>query len=116
MENKLTITGLEANYLLYALDAYSGVDASGKLRDVRHFGYDLKDLQNLRDRLFMVHEHPKDEEDEDEDKGSSVLIDKVEAAELALVIRHFAPTYTAIASTLEDMAKGEHEVLCLQML
>lgn len=59
----MVITPLEANYLLYALDAYAGVDEWGKLRDVRHFGYTLAELQDLRDRLMAVHEHPRDEEE-----------------------------------------------------
>ena len=53
---------------------------------------------------------------DDDTTGSSILLDRAEAAELAAIIRQYAPSYTAIAATLEEMSKGEHEVLCLQML
>jgi len=54
------ISSLEANFLLYAMDAYLGVDAKGKLLSVKH-GYTYDDLQNLRDRLWAIHEHPEDD-------------------------------------------------------
>lgn len=55
-----TISGREANLLLFALDAYLGVDGNGKLRSTEdHFS--IEQAQALRDRLFSIHEHdPKD--------------------------------------------------------
>lgn len=51
-----TISGLEANFLLFALDAYLGVNANGHILSAKH-GYTRADLQSLRDRLFAAHEH-----------------------------------------------------------
>jgi len=54
------ITGLEANFLLFALDAYLGVDALGKIMSTKH-GYSREEVQHLRNRLFDNHQHPKEE-------------------------------------------------------
>jgi hypothetical protein len=59
--SKMEITGLEANFLLYCLDRYCKVDKEGNLTEAA-WGYDLKDLNDLRWRLFAVHEHPEDAE------------------------------------------------------
>lgn len=61
----MKITGLEANFLLYLLDEYCLVDDEGNLTCLPNIGvdwrgYNLKDLQNLRDRLFAAHEHPEE--------------------------------------------------------
>ena len=58
----MEISGLEANFLLFALDKYLGVDANGKLFSAAH-GYSRESLQNLRDRLFAHHEHPPEMND-----------------------------------------------------
>jgi hypothetical protein len=55
----VTITGLDANALLYALDHHCAVDMEGKLTYIMH-GYTLEYLQDLRDRLFAAHEHPEE--------------------------------------------------------
>ena len=60
----MNITGLEANLLLFCLDAYCEVDAGGKLNKAQH-GYTLRELQDLRDRLFLAHEHPKEDNEEE---------------------------------------------------
>lgn len=59
----LKIDGLEANLLLFALDNYIGVDEDGKLygEHVERLGYSLEYAQSLRDRLFLIHEHPQEE-------------------------------------------------------
>jgi hypothetical protein len=59
--SKMEITGLEANFLLYCLDRYCKVDKEGNLTEAA-WGYDLKDLNDLRWRLFAAHEHPEDGE------------------------------------------------------
>jgi hypothetical protein len=58
----MRITGLEANLLLTAFDAYVGIDGDGKVLSGKD-GYSARYLQALRDRLFEAHEHP-DEEDQ----------------------------------------------------
>jgi len=55
-----TITGLEAHFLLYALDDYLVVDEHGKVVASKH-GYTLAELQYLRDKLFIHHVHPDDQ-------------------------------------------------------
>lgn len=55
------ISGLEANFLLFALGSYLGVDANGHIMSAKH-GYTRADLQALRDRLFGAHEHPDESE------------------------------------------------------
>jgi hypothetical protein len=61
---KVEITGLEANYLLFALDFYLHTDTEGKINpwptSLRFHGYTRDDLQALRDKLFDAHEHPKE--------------------------------------------------------
>lgn len=52
------ITGIEAHFLLFAMDKYLGVDAFGHIMSAKH-GYSRKSLQELRDRLFKAHEHPE---------------------------------------------------------
>lgn len=62
----MEITGLEANYLLYLLDEHCCVDHEGILTCLPRIhgrGYSLKELQNLRDRLFAAHKHPDEYED-----------------------------------------------------
>jgi len=58
----MEITGLEANFLLYCLDAYCGVTNRGRLLNPSH-GYSLEALQDLRDRLMAVHEHPEEDDE-----------------------------------------------------
>lgn len=55
------ISGLEANFLLFALDRYLDVDDMGRVTCEKH-GYSLEDLQKLRDKLFAAHEHPVGDE------------------------------------------------------
>ena len=55
-----TITGFEANVLLFALDQYLRVDKNGRVRH-RIKGYTSVELQSLRDRLMAIHEHPDDD-------------------------------------------------------
>lgn len=56
--NKIQITGLEANLLLYALDDYYKTDELGRVTEDEK-GYDIKSIQRLRDRLFAAHQHPE---------------------------------------------------------
>ena len=58
----------------------------------------------------------KEWEDADGDRGCSILLSRDEAKELARVARQHAPSYTALASTLEEMSRGEMDILCLQVL
>lgn len=58
------ITGLEANFLLFTMDAYLGVDQEGHIMSAKH-GYPKEDLQALRDKLFVAHRHPPEDEEED---------------------------------------------------
>ena len=67
-QSDITITGLEANFLLFALDEYLGVDANGHLLSAKH-GYARTDLQSLRDRLFDAHEHPPEPDDDYADRA-----------------------------------------------
>jgi hypothetical protein len=55
----MKINGLEANFLLYCIDAYCGVNEQGKLLKAKIPGYSLKSLQKLRDRMFAIHDHPE---------------------------------------------------------
>ena len=57
----MMITRLEANFLLFCLDAYCAADTQGKLTKASH-GYSIGELQGLRDRLFIAHEHPEEDE------------------------------------------------------
>jgi hypothetical protein len=53
------LSGKDAHFLLFALDAYCEVDKEGKLTKAKG-GSSLQDLQDLRDRLFAAHEHPNE--------------------------------------------------------
>jgi hypothetical protein len=54
----MTITGREANLLLFALDNYLATDHDGKIRRTAD-EFTMKQAQDLRDRLFAAHQHPK---------------------------------------------------------
>lgn len=58
---KVELDGLEANFLLFALDRYCGVNQEGKLLSRSRRGYSLEQVQALRDKLFAAHEHPEEE-------------------------------------------------------
>lgn len=58
MKDGTQISGIEAHFLLFALDAYVGADRQGHVLSEKH-GYSRGSIQNLRDRLFAAHEHPK---------------------------------------------------------
>ena len=55
----MKISRLEANFLLFAMDEYIGVDANGHIMSAKH-GYKRADLQSLRDKLFAAHEHAEE--------------------------------------------------------
>lgn len=57
----LFVTGVQANALLYFLDAACKTDRYGNVHRNRA-GYSLEDLQKLRDKLFIAHEHSPTEE------------------------------------------------------
>lgn len=62
MNNEIVITGQEANILLYAFDAFFEVDERGTVGTFvagPATRFPVKQLQDLRDRLFAVHEHPE---------------------------------------------------------
>lgn len=57
------ITGLEADAILYAFDAFYGVDVRGKVNPPDKgpaTQYPKEELQSLRDKLFGAHEHPQE--------------------------------------------------------
>lgn len=56
----MTITDLEAHYLLFAVDAYLGTGRDGKVAMAKN-GLPMADWQSLRDRLFAAHDHPQTE-------------------------------------------------------
>lgn len=56
----MEISGLEAHYLLFALDSYLGVDANGHIFQCKD-GYTREGWQSLRDRLFAAHRHPPED-------------------------------------------------------
>lgn len=62
MNNTETITGLEADAILWALDTYYGCTPSGHVILDHGHGHSLEFLQQLRDKLFAIHEHPEDQE------------------------------------------------------
>jgi len=71
----MIITGIEAHFLLFAMDNYLGVDKDGKIKSVKHrFGHEA--LQNLRDRLFAAHEHPAWEEEDEQKRQLHCAMDE----------------------------------------
>jgi hypothetical protein len=66
----ITITGLDANALLSALDYYCSVNDRGNLTRLSPYGFGghqedttgftLEQLNDLRWRLFTAHEHPEE--------------------------------------------------------
>lgn len=52
----MQISGIEAHWLLFALDHYCATDKLGKITIAPCA--DPIELQSLRDRLFAAHEHP----------------------------------------------------------
>jgi len=57
------ISGLEANFLLFALDKFVQSDHQGRVTMQRIEGYNLTQIQMLRDKLFAAHVHPQETED-----------------------------------------------------
>lgn len=57
MSKTITITGVEANILLFGFDRMFLTNREGKIQ-VGFPGYKDEDIQSLRDRLFAAHEHP----------------------------------------------------------
>ena len=54
----ISISAIEANLLLYALDAYTEVDDMGQVQvDLINLGYSKKEVQELRDKLLGAHKH-----------------------------------------------------------
>lgn len=51
----VAITGKEANFLLFLLDTLLKLD---NVKSVSGLSYSLNQIENLRERLFNVHEHP----------------------------------------------------------
>lgn len=57
----LYISGLDANFLLFALDEFCKTDRNGKVQSTGDIpGYTLEDIQHLRDSLFTNHQHPEE--------------------------------------------------------
>lgn len=56
------ITGIEAHYLLFALDTYLETGRDGKVAQAKN-GWPTADWQSLRDKLFAAHEHPEEKID-----------------------------------------------------
>ena len=54
---QITITGREANALLFMLDKYLNTDSRGQVEWRGGLGLSSNELQVLRDRLFAAHEH-----------------------------------------------------------
>ena len=60
---KCELTGEEANLALLAFDRVFGCDQQGQVtgkKRVRRYGYTLEAAQQLRNKLFSHHQHPKD--------------------------------------------------------
>lgn len=57
-----TITGLEADLLLWALDEACMTDHNGKCT-IFVEGHELEFCQAVRDKLFAAHEHPPEGDD-----------------------------------------------------
>lgn len=58
-KRSVTVSGEEANLLLFALDQYLETDYNGEVLQ-RKGGYELEELQTLRNRLFAAHKHKED--------------------------------------------------------
>lgn len=76
------ISGLEAHFLLFAMDNYLGVDANGHILSAKN-GFTRTELQSLRDKLFNAHEHRPGEYDDDR-LVSALTPDQYEALTRAL--------------------------------
>lgn len=57
----MKLTGVEAHYLLFALDAYLKTNWKGDVTIIPQGRYTYADWQALRDKLFAAHEHPEEE-------------------------------------------------------
>lgn len=55
----VSVSDLEANLLLFALDSCFGVDAEGRIQSTKE-DYSLEEVQRLRDQLFAAHTRPED--------------------------------------------------------
>lgn len=53
------ISGIDAHFLLFAVDAYVATDSEGRVTEPRN-GLSLEGWQRIRDRLFEMHEHPEE--------------------------------------------------------
>lgn len=51
------LSGVDAHFLLFAVDAYVATDREGRVSEARN-GLSLEGWQQIRDRLFEMHEHP----------------------------------------------------------
>ena len=54
------ISGVDAHFLLFAIDAYVATDPKGRVTEPRD-GLSREGWQRIRDRLFEMHEHPVEE-------------------------------------------------------
>lgn len=57
-EEIVKISRLEANVLLYALDKHVDTDKDGNVAPKDRHGLTASQIQALRDRLFLSHDHP----------------------------------------------------------
>jgi hypothetical protein len=59
LERQIEEVAREANAILFAFDNHYDTDSNGKVHTVKYSGMKLKQLQDLRDRLFANHQHPE---------------------------------------------------------
>lgn len=82
MKNSGIISGLEANFLLFALDAYCETDQAGNITTVKGIeGYTIEQINDLRWRLFGIHEHPEEYYEDSEISSAPDLPPHVAAPE-----------------------------------
>ena len=58
----VNLTGIQAHYLLFALDYYCATDKYGKITLAPYGSFEK--FQELRDKLFAAHEHPSEDFEE----------------------------------------------------
>jgi len=105
----MEITDLEANLLLYGLDMLCNTNENGHIRKFPKY-YKRKEVQELRDRLFAAHEHPREQRKEED---SIALLEDIEHNAIELqnkmndrIIRGgYQNEITHLAQWIEALAK-----------
>jgi len=105
----MKISDEEANLLLYGLDALCDTDRDGIIRKWPKY-YKKKEVQELRNRLFTYHEHPREQRKEED---SIALLEDIEHNAIELqnkmndrIIRGgYQNEITHLAQWIEALAK-----------